>query len=98
MPDVMKTTLYRIAQEGVANSLRHAQANKIAILLEKRGPSIVLIIEDDGGGFDPHIIQETDRLGLFGIRERAQMLGGDLTIESRPGGGTTLYVEVPNGD
>ncbi len=94
----IETNLYRIAQEGVANSLRHAHASNIAILLEKRGPRIVLIIEDNGDGFNPQNIHEADHLGLFGIRERAQMLGGDLTIESKPGSGTTLYVEVPDGD
>jgi signal transduction histidine kinase/DNA-binding response OmpR family regulator len=58
---------------------------------------LLAIIEDNGVGFDPAVVGERDRLGLFGMRERARALGGKLTIESSPGSGTTLYVEVPCG-
>ena len=56
---------------------------------------VSLIIEDDGCGFDPDEALQRERLGLLGIRERAEMLGGTLTVESKPGAGTTVYVDVP---
>jgi signal transduction histidine kinase len=65
-------------------------------LLERRENRVLAIIEDDGVGFDPATAGENGRLGLFGMRERAEMLGGSLTIESAPGQGTTVFVEVPH--
>jgi signal transduction histidine kinase len=68
-------------------------------LLEDRGSLVVLIVEDDGIGFDvqavmgSHVLQTN--LGLYGMRERASLLGGTFTIESTPGGGTSVFVEVP---
>jgi signal transduction histidine kinase len=53
-----------------------------------------VIVEDDGNGFDPEKIPDTGHLGLFGMRERAEMIGGQLVIESKPGKGTTVIVEV----
>ena len=55
----------------------------------------VAIVEDDGIGFDPEAYVQSDRLGLLGIRERVEMLGGTLTVESETGAGTTVLVEVP---
>ncbi len=94
----LETNLYRIVQEGLNNILKHAHASNVNVLLEMRGSRIVLIIEDDGNGFDP----ESDRrsaggkgLGLVGMRERTALLGGTLEIESRPGEGTTVFARVP---
>jgi two-component system sensor histidine kinase NreB len=95
----MEIAFYRIVQEALNNVIRHAQAKRVDVVLERRDDRLVLIIEDDGKGFDPQtVIEKGDRLGLFGMRERAEMLGGNLIIESRPGKGTTLVVEVPDGD
>jgi signal transduction histidine kinase len=91
----LETTLYRIAQEGLTNIVKHAKATRVDVLLERRDGSILLIIEDNGLGFDPEQALSTDRLGLLGIRERADMYQGSLTIESKPGSGTTLVVELP---
>jgi two-component system CheB/CheR fusion protein len=91
-----ETNLYRIGQEALNNIFKHAQASRADVLLERRDGSVVLIIEDDGVGFDSNIKTETDRgLGLLGMGERAALIGGTLEIESSPGGGTTVFARVP---
>ncbi len=93
-----ENALYRIVQEAVANAVNHARPMHIDVLLEQRRDKIILMIEDDGKGFEPEEqrFSDTGRLGLVGIRERAEMLGGSLVIESEPGRGTTIFVEAPN--
>jgi signal transduction histidine kinase len=99
LPARVETALYRVAQQALINVARHAQAQSVGVLLEDRGPLVVLIVEDDGIGFDvekvmgSHVLQTN--LGLYGMRERASLLGGTLTIESALGGGTSVFVEVP---
>ncbi len=97
LPAEVASSLYRIVQEALTNVARHAQARTVGVLLERRPDAVVLIVEDDGRGFDPHAPagDEGVHLGLLGIRERAALLGGRLTIESAPGQGTTLFVEIP---
>ena len=87
--------LYRIAQEALTNAVRHAGARRVSLVVERRPERIVMVIEDDGRGFDVKAANGADRLGLPGMRERAEMLGGTLLVESSPGSGTTLVVEVP---
>jgi signal transduction histidine kinase/DNA-binding response OmpR family regulator len=96
LPPAIEISLYRIVQEAMTNVIRHAQADRVDVLLEKRGDQIVTIVEDNGVGFDPEAARQSGRLGLFGMRERAEMLGGSLTIESAVGKGTTIFVEVPS--
>lgn len=97
----VETSLYRIAQEALTNIARHAQAHNIGVLLENRGTSVILIVEDDGKGFDvPQVMGShvhEGNLGLYGMRERASLLGGTLTIESTPGEGTSIFAEIPLG-
>ena len=93
-PEV-ETAIYRIVQEALTNAMRHAQATHVDIILECRNGHLIAIVEDDGIGFDPTTINTQEHLGVFGMRERAAMLGGTLTIESQPGIGTTIHVEVP---
>jgi PAS domain S-box-containing protein len=95
LPPTIETNLYRIVQEALSNVARHAQATHADVLLERRGGQIVTIIEDNGIGFDPETKKASNRLGLLGMRERAEMMGGRLEIESAPGAGTTIYVETP---
>ncbi|MBN1991385.1 MAG: GAF domain-containing protein [Anaerolineae bacterium] len=95
LPPAVETNLYRIVQEALTNVVRHAQATRIAVLLERRGDQMLTIVEDNGVGFDPQAAEQNSRLGLLGMRERAEMLGGTLVIESTIGTGTTIYVEVP---
>jgi signal transduction histidine kinase len=94
-PDV-DIVLYRIAQEALSNVLRHSGAREVSVVLERRAKGIILVVEDDGRGFDLEAAKRSDRLGLPGIRERAEMLGGTLLVESSPESGTTLVVEIPN--
>jgi len=95
LPPTVETNVYRIVQETLTNVVRHAQATQVDVLLERRGDQVVTIVEDNGIGFDPESAKQSGRLGLLGMRERAEMLGGTLEIESKPGSSTTVYVEVP---
>lgn len=97
LPAEMETALFRITQESLTNIALHAQASRVDILLNRRNGALVMTIEDNGVGFDPNLIANETRLGLFGMRERVDMLGGQLMIESSPGKGTTISVEVPYG-
>jgi signal transduction histidine kinase len=95
-PAPVETALYRIVQEGLTNVARHAQAHSVSVFIERRGNSIRAIVEDDGCGFDVRQVPDSTRhLGLHGIRERVNLLGGSFRIESEPGSGTSLCMEVP---
>jgi signal transduction histidine kinase len=87
--------VFRIAQEAVNNALRHAGARRIAVALDARDGRFTLRVEDDGEGFDPAApALRARRLGLTSMEERARALGGTLEIESRPGAGTSVTLEV----
>jgi signal transduction histidine kinase len=94
LPSEVETTLYRIVQEALTNVVKHAEATNVSILLMRRDGSMTAVIEDNGRGFEPDAVR-ADSLGLDGIRERAELHDGRLTIETSPGTGTTLVVEVP---
>lgn len=95
----LETTIYRIAQEALTNIMRHARASKVSIVLEGADDRLILIVEDNGCGFDAKAVlknAETEqRLGLLGMKERLALVGGNLSIESAQGRGTTLYVRIP---
>lgn len=98
LPREVETAVYRVIQEALTNVARHAGAQAASVVVERRGDALVAIVEDDGRGFDPEAAAAGDgALGLFGMRERAGLIGGSLTIESRPGHGTTVYLRVPLG-
>jgi PAS domain S-box-containing protein len=92
----VETALYRVAQEAVTNVLRHANASRLDLLLQQGGGRVKLVIEDDGAGFEPDLPRGEDHIGLIGMKERVDALEGSLTIESSPGKGTTIVVEVPS--
>lgn len=94
LPINVETVLYRIVQEALTNVIRHAHAIRVDVVLTERDDKLIIIIEDDGVGFDPETSISDEHLGLFGIRERIEMIDGKLIIESAPGKGTTLIVEV----
>ncbi len=98
LPAAVETALYRVVQEAVTNVVRHAAATRIDVLIERRDGRVVVMVEDDGKGFAPATAWGAECLGLIGMRERAEALGGTLTIESAPGEGTTIAVEVACGD
>ncbi|HXC58629.1 MAG TPA: PAS domain-containing protein [Steroidobacteraceae bacterium] len=88
------TNLYRIAQEGVLNAARHADATQIHLRLRVAGADVELLVIDDGKGFDP-LQHARGGMGLRIMRYRAQLIGGYLSVESRPGAGTTLRCRCP---
>jgi signal transduction histidine kinase len=97
-PEV-EVTIYRLIQEAMTNVARHAMASQVSVLLEHQGDQIVIIVEDDGIGFNASEIshQESFRehLGLHSMQERTDLLGGLFTIESRPEEGTTIFARLP---
>ncbi|HKR15478.1 MAG TPA: PAS domain S-box protein [Pyrinomonadaceae bacterium] len=98
LPSEIEINLYRIAQEAMNNISKHADAEGVDVLLERRDSHLVLIVEDDGNGFDPDVVDaKTDgkRMGLLNMRERAAFLRGTVEIESQRGEGTTVFVRVP---
>ena len=88
-------TLYRIAQEALANVARHSAANHVDLLLGDEGGVVTMSIADDGCGFDPR--GEHAGMGLASMRERAEALSGQIVIESEPGRGTRIAVTLPVG-
>jgi two-component system, NarL family, sensor histidine kinase DevS len=95
LPAAVETTLYRTVQEGLTNIARHAGAHRVSVLLMKRDGAVTAVIEDDGQGFAAEDVEAGDGMGLDAMRERVALLDGRLAVESAPGGGTTLVVEVP---
>lgn len=89
----LKTELFRIIQESLTNIMRHAAASEVTIFTSEDKKNLFITIEDNGKGFNTS--QPTKTLGLVGLRERAQSLNGSLTINSRPGVGTTVHIKVP---
>jgi two-component system NarL family sensor kinase len=95
----IKTLLYRVVQESLNNVAKHAAARKVVIQLERNDNMAVLVIEDDGKGFDinqyanPGSVKHG--LGLIGMRERVEFVAGNFKIRSTPDHGTRLVVEVP---
>lgn len=97
----IELALYRIVQEALTNVAKHAHARNVSIVVERKAHSVIAIIEDDGQGFDVRAVMDAGResqLGLCGMRERAELLGGHLYIESTPGKGTSVFVKVPTND
>ncbi|PWI19280.1 diguanylate cyclase [Streptomyces sp. Act143] len=98
LPAAQEEALLRVAQEALHNALRHSGADHVDVTLARRGSGAVLSVSDDGGGFDPKQTRRAGRhLGLVSMRDRASGVGGALTVESAPGKGTTIEMEVPGG-
>jgi len=91
--------VYRIVQEAVNNILKHSGASEAAVVVKKLPAAVSLSIRDNGRGFDPVAVQHAQSPdvghGLSGIKERTRILGGAFVIESRPGQGATLSIEIP---
>jgi PAS domain S-box-containing protein len=98
VPRDIATNLYRIAQEALNNVCKHARATHAAVILERRGGELVLVVEDNGVGFAPGTPDGPGKrpggVGLLGMEERAKVVGGSLEIESS-GSGTTVFVKMP---
>ena len=98
LPANVETVLYRTVQEALTNVVRHAHATQVDVILTVRDGKLIVIVEDDGDGFDPTTVSTNNHLGLFGMRERTEMIDGKLVIESAPGKGTTILMEVGYAD
>jgi len=91
-----EVAFYRIAQEAMTNVAKHAHASRVDVMLESHDDSVLLVVEDDGIGFDPSDSSVRDRgVGMLGMRERAALIGADFQIESKPGDGTSIFVRYP---
>jgi signal transduction histidine kinase len=98
LPPPVETAVFRIVQEALTNVLKHAQATRVSVMLEYRYDELLVIVEDNGRGFQPEVplkVKEHGGLGLVGINERVALVGGKLNIESEPGCGTTLAIRIP---
>ncbi|MEH2622303.1 two-component system sensor histidine kinase UhpB [Bradyrhizobium sp. AZCC 1719] len=102
LPPDVAAVLYRLVQEGLTNVLKHASASKVSIVLEKKSDGLALVLEDDGVGFDPESVSrnamgggQPSGLGLSGMKERVALLGGTIAVESAPGRGSTIFVQIP---
>ena len=96
VPQATSEHLQRIVSESLSNIIRHAQASQVQITLQETSEGLRLVIQDDGSGFDPApALARPGHFGLIGMRERARLAGGALSIDSQPGQGTQIQLEVP---
>ncbi|MGB7749485.1 MAG: sensor histidine kinase, partial [Verrucomicrobiia bacterium] len=96
-----RTVLFRVAQEALTNVARHARASRVEVTIQKLPGGIGLKIKDDGKSFNVERTLHANggkRLGLLGMRERLEMVGGKFTVESAPGKGTTIFAQIPPGN
>jgi signal transduction histidine kinase len=85
--------MYRIAQEALTNVAKHADAGRVSVVVRRTDRVAVLVVEDDGTGFEA--TDETPGLGLMGMRERVALVGGRLKVEAGRSSGTTIAAEIP---
>ncbi|HEX7847500.1 MAG TPA: PAS domain S-box protein [Chitinophagaceae bacterium] len=95
LPDHVTTGLFRIIQESLTNVARHAEADKVMVELQKTNGKLNLSIQDDGQGFDKEKAANKRTLGILGMKERTEMMGGSYEISSEPGKGTRVVVSIP---
>jgi signal transduction histidine kinase len=95
LSDEIETALYRIAQEALTNTAKHADAKHVCITVDRRPDSVCLTVTDDGRGFASQPADTTGQLGLNGMQERAALLNGTVTVDSGPGRGTRVQVSIP---
>jgi PAS domain S-box-containing protein len=95
VPREVAACVYRVAQESLQNTARHSSARHGSVALTWQNRTIVLMITDDGVGFDPQVARENGGLGIIGMEERARSVNGKLTIAAEPGSGTRIALEVP---
>ncbi len=99
LPSEVEVAVYRMTQEAITNAIRHGGAKSVQVMLQRKGADLLVVIEDDGRGFDTgewrNEVLRAGHLGLLGIEERVGLFGGTFRIESRPGSGTSLFVEIP---
>jgi signal transduction histidine kinase len=89
------TVFFRIYQEALTNIIRHAKATRVDVRLAEEGRALVLTVKDNGRGISEDEIANTRSIGLVGMRERAMLIGGEITLHGAPGNGTTMTLRVP---
>ena len=94
LPESLQITVYRVCQEAMSNIRRHSGAARVDVSLQRRDADVVLLIRDDGDGFDT-AAESTPGFGLVGMRQRVRLAGGMFAIESSPGQGTTITARIP---
>ncbi|MBX9679548.1 MAG: PAS domain S-box protein [Gemmataceae bacterium] len=94
LPPDVETAIYRVVQEALTNIAKHAKASSVSVVATRPDGFVAVVVEDNGGGFDP-TVTPSGRLGLLGMRERVELIGGEVDIESNAGAGTTLTVQIP---
>ncbi|QNU02748.1 sensor histidine kinase [Peribacillus butanolivorans] len=94
LPSDMEVALFRLVQEAVQNSLKHAEPKQVQVKLSISKEMVTVVVKDDGKGFDSSI-QKEGSFGLVGMRERVELLEGEMTIDSQPGSGTLLFIQIP---
>lgn len=94
LPSEMEVALFRLVQESIQNALKHAKPKQIQVKLSIASELVMVMIKDDGIGFDSTVEKEGS-FGLMGMRERVELLEGELTIDSHPGAGTLVCIQVP---
>jgi signal transduction histidine kinase len=96
LPRDVEANLYRVVQEALHNVVKHAEATHVTVLLERNDQETVLVVEDNGRGFDPGKPGgRRSSMGLMSMRERTTLAGGQFDVESRPFGGTSVFVRIP---
>jgi len=98
LPEEIETAIYRVVNEAINNTARHARAKNVSVVIQDRGDRISAIIEDDGVGFDADAVLSAPvhrRFGLLGMEERIRLLGGEIRFESEPGSGVTISIDLP---
>jgi signal transduction histidine kinase len=95
LPHEHTTALFRVFQETLTNIARHAQASRVDVRLENLNSHLLLEVRDDGRGISPQDLATTQSLGLVGMRERVNLMQGELAIQGQPGQGTTVQVKIP---
>jgi signal transduction histidine kinase len=94
VPSEIKQALYRVVQEALNNIIKYARASEVQLSLIHSGPGLILEVKDNGIGIDP-VAPLSGHMGLRSMRERAERLGGTFELESRPGAGTYIRVQIP---
>jgi signal transduction histidine kinase len=91
----VESATYRVIQESLNNIAKHALASDVSVIIEHKDNHLMILVEDDGRGFDPESREQSSTLGLLGMSERIALVGGSLQIESSPGSGTTVRARIP---
>jgi signal transduction histidine kinase len=92
LTDEVQIAIFRVIQEALTNVARHSGAGRASILATRRGPHLRVVVEDDGAGFNPSM--PTGRLGIGGMRERMELIGGEFRVESTPGSGAAVIIDL----